>query len=137
VIVFDTQDYELIQHGELAYAFPLHEQVGTASTAAVLFEVAPHGALATHTDSAEETLVVLSGECEATVGDETGLLRAGQVAVVPASVPHAVRNLTDEPLRVLGIFTSATILSIFGDDSDSPQLLVNGAPIATPAAVAA
>jgi uncharacterized cupin superfamily protein len=38
----------------------------------------------THTDSAEEVLVVLDGEVEIVVGDERHRASAGAIAVVPA-----------------------------------------------------
>jgi len=129
VIAIDLEELELNGEGDLRYAFPLHETVGTTGTAAVLFELDPGGVLPAHTDSAEETLVVLRGECEATVGDETGRLRAGQVAVVPASMPHGVRNVGDDTLRVLGFFAAPTVLSYFADSrAGGPAVFVNGTP---------
>ncbi|HZG35626.1 MAG TPA: cupin domain-containing protein [Gaiellaceae bacterium] len=131
MIGFDTQEHELVEQGDLSVAFPLHEARGTASTAVVLFELAPGSALPSHTDSAEETLLVLRGEGEATIGDETARLTAGQAAVVPASAPHGIRNVGEEPLRVLGFFSSATILSVFAEPPapGAPTLFVNGTPV--------
>ena len=103
MIGFDLNELELNGEDGLRYAFPLHETVGTTGTAAVVFEIDPGGVLPTHTDSAEETLVVLRGECEATVGDET--------------------------LRVLGFFAGPTVLSYFAESPDGgPAVLVNGTP---------
>lgn len=130
MITFDTNELELNGGGGLEFAFPLHETVGTASTAAVYFEIAPGGLLPVHTDSAEETLLVLQGEGEATVGDETARIGAGQVAVVPASMPHGVRNVGDEPLRVFGFFAGPTVLSFFDESpaDGAPAVFVNGMP---------
>lgn len=130
MITFDTNELELTGEGGLAFAFPLHETVGTADTAAVLFELVPGATLPTHTDSAEETLLVLAGEGEATVGEETARIAAGQVAVVPASVPHGVRNVGDVPLRVFGFFSGPTVLSFFEDPpgEGAPTVFVNGMP---------
>ena len=101
--------------GSIRYDFPLHSGVGTASTAVVLFELEPGNELATHTDSAEEILLVLEGEGEAHVGGETGILRAGDLAVVPSMAPHGVRNIGDATLRVIGFFSSSTVVSTFQD----------------------
>lgn len=130
MITFDLSELELNGGGGLEFAFPLHETVGTAATAAVYFEIAPGGALPIHTDSAEETLLVLQGEAEAAVGDETARIRAGQVAVVPASVPHGVRNVGDEPVRVFGFFAGPTVLSFFAESptDGTPAVFVNGVP---------
>jgi len=62
----------------------------------------PGHRLGPHTDSAEEILLLFEGEVEATVGDEQGCVSAGEMAVVPAMVPHALRNVGDETVRVVG-----------------------------------
>src|SRR6185436_2527867 len=74
--------------GGLSVTFPFSSATGTADTAAVYMVFEPGGALPEHTDSAEEWLLVLEGTVEATVGDETGVLEAGQLALVPALAPH-------------------------------------------------
>jgi quercetin dioxygenase-like cupin family protein len=94
-------------------AFPFSAATGTKNTAVVYFEVEPGHRLGTHTDSAEEILLILAGEAEATVGDESGRVSAGEMAVVPAMVPHALRNVGDETLRVVGFFSSSTVMSTF------------------------
>jgi quercetin dioxygenase-like cupin family protein len=135
VITVNLDEFPLRQEeapdGTLSFGFPLHSCVGTAASAAVLFELSPGATLATHTDSAEEILLVLEGEAEAAVGEETGSLRAGELAVVPAMVPHGVRNVGDRPLRVLGFFASSTVVSTFPDAPapGAPQVFVTGAPV--------
>ena len=61
--------------------FPFFLGTGTKSTAVVYFEIEPGHRLATHTDSAEEILLVLEGTAEVTLGDERGRLSAGEMAV--------------------------------------------------------
>jgi quercetin dioxygenase-like cupin family protein len=58
--------------------FPFYVGTGTKSTAVVYFEIEPGCRLGTHTDSAEEILLILEGEAEATVGDERGRVSAGR-----------------------------------------------------------
>ena len=99
--------------GSIRVEFPLHSAVGAASAAAVLFELDPGSELATHTDSAEEVLLVLAGEGEAHMNGESGRLRTGELAVIPAMAPHGVRNVGDTTLRVLGFFSSSTVVSTF------------------------
>lgn len=117
MITVDLNDIELMDSGTAGgpdrVTFPFHSGTGTASTAAVLFEVEPGNALGTHTDSAEEILLILAGEGEAHVGDERELVSAGQIAVVPAMAPHGIRNTGDTTLRVLGFFSSSTVVSHF------------------------
>jgi quercetin dioxygenase-like cupin family protein len=93
--------------------FPLYAETGTTSSAVVYFELDPGFRLGTHTDSTEETLLILQGEAEATVGAESGRIAAGELAVVPATVPHALRNVGEETLRVVGFFSSNVVTSVF------------------------
>ena len=116
--------------GPIRVAFPFHGGAGATSTAGVVFELEPGNSLATHTDSAEEILLVLSGEAEVRVRDEATRMSHGRLTIVPAMVPHSVRNTGSERLRVLGFFSSATVLATFDEpiSADGPQLLLVGAP---------
>jgi quercetin dioxygenase-like cupin family protein len=93
--------------------FPVSAATGAAETAVVYFEIDPGHKLATHTDSAEEILYIVQGEGEAHVGDETGRVSAGDLAVVPAMAPHGIRNVGDTRLKVVGFFREATVFSTF------------------------
>src|SRR5436853_3903410 len=93
--------------------FPISAVTGAAETAVVYFEIDPGHKLATHTDSAEEILCILQGEGEAHVGDESGRVSAGDLAVVPAMAPHGIRNVGDTRLKVVGFFREATVDSTF------------------------
>jgi quercetin dioxygenase-like cupin family protein len=130
--VFDLESYELPQLAPgLRAAFPVHSATGTASTATVLFELDPGAELAVHQDSAEELLIVLQGEAEARVGDETGRIEAGQVALVPPMAPHGLVNTGEEILRVLGTFSASTVVSTFTRpfEEDGPNVVVIGSPV--------
>lgn len=121
------EDLELISGGGLSFAFPV---TGQAGSAAVYFELEPGARLNTHTDSGEELLYLLQGSVEATVGDETGRLEAGDLAVVPANAPHGVLNDGDETARVLGFFATGTVYSVFEEPPvpGGPTHVVNGMP---------
>jgi quercetin dioxygenase-like cupin family protein len=95
--------------------FPISSGTGTKSTAVVYFELEPGAHLGSHTDSAEEILLIVSGTGEATIGDERAAVQAGTLAVVPALMPHSVKNTGQETLRVVGFFSSSTVLSVFDD----------------------
>ena len=84
--------------------FPFFLGTGTKNTAVVYFEIEPGYRLGTHTDSAEEILLILEGEAEVSLGDEPGQLSAGEMALVPAMVPHSLRNAGNETVRVAGFF---------------------------------
>lgn len=135
MIVVDLNETQLNEvetaGGPLRVAFPFHSATGTASSAGVLFELDPGDALATHLDSAEEVLLILEGEGEAHVGEESGRVRAGHLAVVPAMAPHGIRNVGETTLRVLGFFSGSTVVSTFaeGIGPEGEDLNVIGAPV--------
>ena len=99
--------------GRVHPAFPINRYTGAQETAVVYFEVEPGEYLPTHTDSAEEVLYIVAGEGEARVGDERGRVSAGDLAVIPAMVPHGIANVGDETLKVVGFFCDSRIVSTF------------------------
>jgi mannose-6-phosphate isomerase-like protein (cupin superfamily) len=117
--------------GPIRVAFPIHSATGTASTAAVLFELDPGSELATHRDSAEEVLLVLEGSAEARIADRSIAVGPGQLVVVPARVPHSVLNHGNDRLRILGVFAASTVVATFAEPlaPGGPQMMVIGAPI--------
>jgi len=72
--------------------FPFFGGTGNKSSSVVYFEVEPGHRLGTHTDSAEEILLILAGAIEADLGQEQGQLSAGQAVLIPAMVPHGLRH---------------------------------------------
>ncbi len=111
--------------------FPFFLGTGTKSTAVVYFEIEPGHRLGTHTDSAEEILLVLEGEAEVSLGDEQGRLSAGEMALVPAMVPHGLRNAGEETVRVVGFFSSNVVVSSF----DRPMMPFGQRVVGTPPVV--
>jgi quercetin dioxygenase-like cupin family protein len=115
--------------------FPINRWAGADDSAVVYFEVEPGDHLPIHTDSAEEILYIVAGEAEATVGDERGRIAKGDLAVIPAMVPHGLVNTGDETVKVVGFFSEAEITSSF-DEPIQPvgsPVVVQGAPVPVPA----
>ena len=117
--------------GRVHPAFPINRYTGAEDTAVVYFEVEPGEYLPTHTDSAEEILYIVAGEGEAQVGDERGVVRAGDLAVVPAMVPHGIANIGKETLKVVGFFCDSHIVSTFAEPLQpmDQASLTMGAPV--------
>jgi len=111
--------------------FPHHSQVGNASTATVYFELEPGTHVGLHQDSSEELLLILEGEGEATIGEESAVAQAGAILTVPAMEPHDIRNVGVGTLRVLGFFSAPTLVATFDEPvaPGGPQVFVIGAPI--------
>ncbi len=129
MITSDLNVQELVVDGPVRVAFPV---TGQAAAASVYFELDPGEAVGSHADSAEEIVLVMAGTAEAMVGDERGALAEGQLAVIPANVPHDVRNVGDDVVKVVGFFAAGTVLSTFADPPfpGGPTLFVNGQPVA-------
>lgn len=108
--------------------FPFSVASGNKSTAAVYFEVKPGKKLPTHTDTSEEILLILAGEARVTIGDEEGRVSAGDAALIPSMVPHSVRNVGEEKLRVIGFFSGNTSMATF----DKPLVPLDGPPEGPP-----
>jgi quercetin dioxygenase-like cupin family protein len=64
-----------------------------------------------HTDSAEETIVVVQGEAEVEAGGAPSRLSAGGLALVPKDVPHEVRNPGDEPLTFVAVYAAPDVVT--------------------------
>ncbi len=94
-------------------SYPFYAATGNQSSSVVYFEIEPGHYLGTHTDSAEEIVLILSGTVEASLGDEAGQLLAGQAVLIPAMVPHGVRNTGNETARCVGFFAAAIVESTF------------------------
>jgi len=86
--------------------------VGEGSGSSLL-EVPPGCRLPRHTDSAEETIVVVDGAAAVTVGDDYAEVPAGGVALVPECVTHEVRNAGDALLRFVALYASDEVTTTY------------------------
>lgn len=118
------------ESAKLRVTFPINKWTGSRDSAVVYFEIEPGDRLARHTDSAEEILYVVAGEAEAEIGDERGRIAAGDLAVIPAMVPHGLVNTGDQTIKVVGFFSESEIISTF-DEQIQPigaSVVNQGAP---------
>jgi len=86
---------------------------GARSSGSSLLEVDPGKRLPRHTDSAEETIVVVSGKAAVTVESREEVVAAGQVAWVPANAPHEVRNAGVDVLRFAAVYASTDVVTTY------------------------
>ncbi len=68
--------------------------------------------LHTHT-KAEEAFYVLSGEAAVWIGDGETIARPGMFLLVPRGTPHALRRLSDDPVRMLTLVSPAGLQRFF------------------------
>jgi quercetin dioxygenase-like cupin family protein len=88
---------------------------GARSSGSSVIEVPSGCRLPRHTDSAEETVVILAGAAEVLVGDERASLPAGGLAVIPVGAPHELRNVGEESLRFVALYASADVVTRYDD----------------------
>jgi quercetin dioxygenase-like cupin family protein len=86
---------------------------GAERSSLVYVELEPGKALGEHMDSPEETLLVLDGDVEMQIGQDRVRARRGQLAVVPAMIPHSFRNVGRGTARVVGFFPSPGVVATF------------------------
>jgi mannose-6-phosphate isomerase-like protein (cupin superfamily) len=97
------------------FAFPMFWATGNASTAVLCVELDPGKSGPRHIDMPEEILLVQQGEVEIEVGDERAVFGPGGLVLVPAMVPHVFRNVGEGRARIVGFFSSNTVLAIADD----------------------
>jgi quercetin dioxygenase-like cupin family protein len=88
---------------------------GAKASGSSILEIDGGYRLPPHTDSAEETIVVLSGHAEVVVDGEPAELSQG-IAVVPANVTHEVRNAGDDTLRFVAVYAAPDVTTTYEQD---------------------
>ncbi len=91
-------------------------RAGAVGSGSSLIEVGAGCRLPRHTDSAEETVVVLAGEAVLRVGEEAKRVTAGAVAVVPPDVPHDIRNAGGATLRFVAVYANTDVTTTYEDE---------------------
>lgn len=86
---------------------------GASSSGSSLLEVQPGHKLPMHTDSAEETIVVVAGAADVQVDEETARVAAGGLAVVPKMQLHEVRNAGSETLRFVAVYAEPDVVTTY------------------------
>ena len=104
-----------IESDERAHWRTMTGHAGAASGSALL-EVPPGCQLPRHTDSAEETIVVVSGQAKVTVGEDSEEIGPGQAALVPEDVPHHVESVSNQPLRFVALYAAPEVVTTYEED---------------------
>lgn len=65
-----------------------------------------------------EVFITLEGEALYTVGDETFTVKAGQIVIAPANVPHKFTSVGNTPLKQVDIHASGRMIQ---EDLESPH----------------
>lgn len=100
-LVLDVSDYQIFSDVATVVAAPCGTRVGSI----VVWNLAPgqENDYHKHPDS-EHLQYVMEGELEYTLGDaEPRTLRPGQIVIIPAGVPHGIRNVSDQRATYVAI----------------------------------
>jgi quercetin dioxygenase-like cupin family protein len=101
----------VMSFGDLPSTEHAHEFVGAehgdVPFSVILVHAAPGAGPRLHRHPYPEVFVVESGEARFQLGDDTVVVRGGQVVVGPANVPHGFTNTGPEPLRLTAIHGAA------------------------------
>lgn len=97
------------------FEFPVHVGTGAAASSVVYFEVAPGEHCGSHTHSSEEIAYVASGEGEAELDGDRFPISAGSLVLIPTMAPHNIYATGEEPVKVVGFFAAAAVLTEFED----------------------
>jgi quercetin dioxygenase-like cupin family protein len=108
-----------------------HWMAQTRGSASVYFELDPGTAFGRHYHSAEETIVVMEGLVEISVGKESARLEGPGLAVAPALVRHDIRCVGTDVARCVGFWPSASVVSIWDDVLEPRGSRRAGTPIPT------
>lgn len=69
-----------------------------------LLELAPGCVVPRHSHPHEQAGMVLEGELEFTIGDETHMVKAGEIFFIPGGVEHSV-TVGAQPVKALDVFS--------------------------------
>jgi mannose-6-phosphate isomerase-like protein (cupin superfamily) len=92
-------------------------EIGDASASLILIRYTEPGmGPKLHRHPYPELFITIEGQARFTVGSETRIVSAGQIAVAPANTPHKFVSIGDSPLRQVDIHCSPTFQTDWLED---------------------
>ena len=101
---------------------------GSTFSSTVYFEIEPGGRLGWHTDSTEETQVIIAGSGEIQRDDGNNAVTVGDVFVLPEGVRHDLVNNGTETLRAVAFFSNGVVTQNFDNVMLPPDGHILGSP---------
>ncbi len=95
---------------------------GAVHTGFAIVELAGGGRIPWHVHSYEDSVYVLEGQLVIDTGDGANLLRPGDYGVTPVGAPHALRNVSDAPVRWAAMWAPQPRSRVQGDTYAVPGL---------------
>ena len=100
----------------------IDRQTGASELALWQEEHLPDFCVPPHRHDCEEIITVLDGAIHASIGEERYTVAAGQSILIPAWIDHGFTVCSNQPVRLLAIFSSGNprIFKIDGSESIPP-----------------
>ena len=99
-----------------------------ADVAVIVEEIGVGDAIPLHRHQIDEVLLYEAGDAEVRVDEETYLVGAGDIVIVPAGAAHGTRNVGSDKVSVRAVFPSNRIDMTYiernlapGTEGDAPQ----------------
>jgi mannose-6-phosphate isomerase-like protein (cupin superfamily) len=89
---------------------------GLSTISLMLGDVQPGDGAPLHRHTYEELFVVHEGRGAYTIGDTTVEAGPGDIVLIPAGVPHKLRNIGDGPLRHTAVHATDKVVIEWLDD---------------------
>jgi mannose-6-phosphate isomerase-like protein (cupin superfamily) len=113
-------NYTIVQRDELARSGDTYELEGylhgNANVSVILVDVAPGEGPKLHKHPYEEVFIIQEGTATYTIGSTTLEAQAGQIAIVPAGVPHKFVNSGSGRLKQVDIHCSPRFITHWLED---------------------
>jgi quercetin dioxygenase-like cupin family protein len=105
-LVFSMSSYQIFD--EEAPTAVLTYADGDSDLGLIMWNLMPGQENDYHVHPASEHVqIVVQGEVEYTLGDEAPvMLKVGDAVMVPAGIPHGIRNVSDQPASYLAVAAS-------------------------------
>jgi mannose-6-phosphate isomerase-like protein (cupin superfamily) len=108
---------EALPRGDSSYEL-VGADHGGVDLSLILVDSPPGGGPSLHRHPYPEVFIVQEGEATFVAGDTERVVRAGEIVIVPAGVPHGFTNTGDGPLRQIDIHASARFATEWLDGRD-------------------
>ena len=105
LFTFDQLDHYYRVPGEFTHRLT-GDKYGFEGLSFIITETHPGGGPGLHVHDSEEAHVLLEGQAQYRIGDQTFTVEAPYVAKVPAGVQHTFINVGKKPFNLIAVFAS-------------------------------
>ena len=112
--------YTLLNRDDLPYDGNTYEfqgrQYQDTNISFIWVDMPPGGTIRLHKHPYAELFIIQKGQATFTVDSETLEVRAGQIIIVPAAVPHKFVNLSEKQLKQIDIHMNKQFITNWLED---------------------